>query len=164
LCIIRCVHEYEKWLQTLNMICFSPDIALYIQKEKSESMYHVSYCWHDFFSPDALCSPQRNTVPWHSHLMYCAPFSLQGLLLMLLWDSTHCQRADMGIELQLQQLSNWFCRSWSVCCRVSVIPSIMLWVLFFEQEKWNHFSLKSEQMFLLSETRQDALLFYEQSY
>lgn len=37
----------------------------------------------------------------------------------------------MGIELQLQQLSNWF---WSLCCRVLVTPSVMLWVFFFEQE------------------------------
>jgi hypothetical protein len=61
LCIIRCVHEYEKWLQTLNMICFSPDIALYIQKENSESMYHVllnmifSLQMHFAFHKETLC-------------------------------------------------------------------------------------------------------------
>lgn len=76
LCIIRCVHEYEKWLQTMNMICFSPDIALYIQKENSESMYHVSYYWTWFFlSRCTLHSTKKHCALALSSYIVCPFFS-----------------------------------------------------------------------------------------
>jgi hypothetical protein len=76
LCIIRCVHEYEKWLQTLNMICFSPDIALYIQKENSESMYHASYyCTWFFLSRCTLHSTKKHCALALSSYIVCPFFS-----------------------------------------------------------------------------------------